>query len=236
MKIRAGIAAAAFAAILFASLPGLCAEPANLTALNRAALSETVEQLQQYELHRMNRGRLKPNPVVFPLHTIYQMVLQDQEFLLDKHNSVYENALMRLIALRSSRAADLSAGDGGKIADMFDAELIAVYTLPDRLKDQETILGVWKILEGAKYEMELLPERAAMAYNARKWAVSMYGGTLPVDVSAALEKLASEKLTADSALGMEKATSALSEKYSELFRKMAAGEKFDAAPERGGAK
>lgn len=214
--------------------PAAAEYPANITADNRAALAEAVETAQHFELHRMSRGRVRPNPIIFPLHTIYQMVMQDQNYLLRRHGEAYENSLMRMQDVYGDNVELTAGASGAELTAMFNAALLDSVVLRGRLEEEDTALGVWRVLEGSRMEMEMLPVRARMAFNALKWTGKYYGGNIPEDVYEEFRALAAAGLTPENIIEIESSTSALAMKYADFMSRVAAGwtpARSDANPE-----
>lgn len=208
--------------------------PVNITADNRVALAEAVDMAQHFELHRISRGRVRPNPIIFPLHTIYQVVMQDQDYLLRRHRDVYENALMRMQQVMADYG-DVAAGKrGAELMAAFNEALLDSAVLRKRLEEQDTALGIWRVLEGSRMEMEMLPVRAGMAFNALKWLGKFYGGNIPDDVYGEFRELSGLGLEPKNIIEIESSTAKLAMKYSEFMSRVSDGwtpARSDANPE-----
>ena len=225
------IAAAVAAALLLRAPAAGAQEAVNLSEENRAALADAVERLQQTELHRLNRGRFKPNPVLFPYHTIYQTVMQDQEYILDRQASAFRNSLLRLHKVFDAYPDVTPAAAGGAdIFARFETELISAYSLKEEFAGEETVLGIWLDFEESGMRMDLLPLRAGFALNAARWLSRFYGGTIPPGLVRQLELVMTDKPAPGSLFEADAYLKELSARYSRLVMEAVAPGERSAPP------
>ncbi len=127
----------------------LCAETTagddkvNLTQVNSIAVTRAVMRLQQTELTRVSRGRLKPNPVMFPQHTIYQDMLQNHDLLLDHLTHEYQNSLVMLGNVFADYLNVAASGNGHGDTLFFRRRLVDIYNLKPEAEKSESLLELW---------------------------------------------------------------------------------------------
>jgi hypothetical protein len=198
------------------------AETLNLTESNRIALSEKMLELQHTELMRATRGRQKSNPQPFPLHTTYQMMLQDQEMLIQRQTECYANSLAELGKVLDEFKPELESDEGEAAAAYFRSELIGLYDLRSPIAEADTILGVSMVFENSIFGMESLPLRARMALNARRWVMKKAGKSrIPAAIESQLDFYMRKWNNAYDVFQFEEAFAALSKDYAKLFLRFA---------------
>ncbi len=143
--------------------------PKNLTQSNRAAITAKIEDLQHTELMRVTRGRLKSNPVIFPFHTIYQTVLQQNDMLIRNQTDAFAGTLARLEKTFTLYKTETETTEGKAAEDYFRRELTRLYDISGPVSESKSFMDVWLALQSSIYGMEALPERAALALNAIRW-------------------------------------------------------------------
>jgi hypothetical protein len=201
-------------------------ESRNLTESNQSALAAKVEQLKHTELVSLNHGRLKPNPIIFPYHTMYQTILQDQELLIRIHTETFANTLARLEKVFSGYSSEPETIETKDIHAYFQSELILIYDLNGQLAKARSILEVSQALNNSTYGMEALPVRAALAMNAMRWfsAESVPGGP-PADIKPRLDLIMHKWTPAHDVFQLDMSLRELSGEYAKLFLSIAE-EKF----------
>jgi hypothetical protein len=215
------VAAALFTGAIFSS-PCMAGETLNLTESNRVALSDKVFELQHTELMRVNRGRLKSNPVMYPMHTIYQLVLQDQDLLVRRQADGFEGALSRLDKVLGEFPAELSTARGQKAAAYFRTELVRIYDLRAPLEKSGTLLEVSQAFESSMFGMEALPIRAGLALDAIRWSSKIQDEVAPREIfDKQLDALIGKWDPAFDVFQFGDGISALSKEYSKLFMSVA---------------
>jgi len=211
----AALAAAALAATA-------CASARNVTESNKTALSRRTREVQRAELFRVSRGRMRPVPVVFSQHGIYQHVLQNHELIIGEHTDYFGNAMSRMGKFYAESGPEARRAGGSASMESRMKELLRIYDLEPALEKCETLYEIWQAVEESKSAMEALPARAAMAANAAVWASEAYGGDPPESVSAKLEELAVRWPPARNVFEIEKNMKELAEAYAEMFAGIAA--------------
>ncbi len=208
--------------IAAASSAAFAGESRNLTENNRRALADRVAVLQHTELMRLNRGRLKANPVVFPLHTVYQTVLQNQDLLISELTRSFAVSLARLNKVFEEYNAATYTTDGHAVEIYFREELVRNYDLEKPLAESNSILEVSEAIDRSRYGMEALPERAALALGALKWITGDLdsGKRAPVTITA-LDSLMRKWEPASDVFQMDESLRKLSAEYSKLFLSLA---------------
>lgn len=210
-----------FAGVCAAS-PAAAGDAANLTESNRLVLAEKVLELQRMELMKVSRGRLKSNPIAFPMHTVYQMALQDQELLIRRQADGFANALAGLERVLSEFTPELGTDEGKAAAAYFRSELIRLYDLREPLAAADSLFKVAMTFDNSVIGMEALPLRAGMALNARRWAMKKAkGGRLPADIEAQLDLLMRKWGLVYDVFQLEEAVGALSKEYAKFFLRIA---------------
>jgi hypothetical protein len=203
--------------ILAAACPVVAvSESRNLTEINRGALSAKVDELQRSELVRIVRGRLSPNPIIFPFHTTYQTILQDQNLLISNHSETFSNTLKRLEKVYS----DYPAGYGASAAAhaYFGADLIRLYDLSEPLSKAKSLMEVSQALNYSTYGMEALPIRAALALNASKWLSENPIGDEPsAEIKSRLDLLMRKWTPAADVFQLDAELRSLSAEYAKIF-------------------
>ncbi|HOO55371.1 MAG TPA: hypothetical protein PLN69_01005 [bacterium] len=194
------------------------AETRNITEENKKALANVVETMQQTEMMRVSRGRLKSNPVIYPFHTIYQNLIQNQNYLIKNHTESYANALSRLLIVREDFLPDAVSGKGKIILDYYKRELIRQYDLAPQFETVKTLLETNDVLERSRAGLDAIPIRARLAFDARRWAFVCFGSEeLPEQFESRLDSLMREWKPAKDVFEVEESISELSLAYSELF-------------------
>ena len=194
----------------------------NLTQTNRAALTAKADELQRSELMRVTRGRLKASPVIFPFHTIYQAVLQQNDLLIRNQAESFAGSLARLEKTFDSYRPELGTQAGRDAQDYFRRELVRLYDLSGPLAGSKSLMDVWLAVQTSVYGMEALPSRAALALNAVRWlSKKQPGGKPPGDITPLLDPIIREWNPASDIFQTDVSLRALSADYSKLFLRAA---------------
>jgi len=197
-------------------------ESRNLTESNRRALASKVDELQHSELIRLTHGRPKANPIPFPLHTIYQTALQNQELLIRNQSESFANALARLGKVFENYPVELETAAGRAAEARFKAEIIRLYDLAEPLSDSTSLLEVYSAFENSGFGMEAVPARAALALNAVRWlSKDSENGEPPPDAAARLDTLMRRWKPAADVFQMDAGLRSLSSDYAQLFLSVA---------------
>jgi len=215
-------------ALLFLFLTALSVTRAegaeNLTTRNSEVLKDAVVRLQHTELMRVSRGRLKPNPIVLPHHTIYENVLLNQELIINDLTQAYENTLVRLVNLLDEYDEILPQSELEEIADYFQSELLSLYNLSGQVEEAETIIEIWRSIQSAMYGMRALPARARLACVSRRWLHDNYGHkNIPGPVRKELDTLMKSQGDFNDLFDMNDYLERLSGDYSSLFLRISGG-------------
>ncbi|GEM_PF-1971588 len=223
LKAAKALAVAVLAvAALAASADSASATARNMTESNKMALARRTREVQRSELFRVSRGRMRPNPVVFSRHGIYQHVLQNHDLIIKEHTDYFGNAMARMGKFYAESGPEARRADGSASMESRMKELLRIYDLEPALEKCETLYDIWQAVEESKGAMEALPARAAMAANAAVWASEAFDGDPPESVAAKLEELAGRWPPARDVFEMEKNLKELAEAYAELFAGIAA--------------
>ncbi len=204
------------AIIIAASTAVFASESRNLTESNRRVLADKVVELQHMELMRLNRGRLKANPVVFPLHTVYQTVIQNQNLLISELTGSFAVSLARLNRIFEEHNAITYSTDGHAVETYFREELVRNYDLEKPLADSKSILEVSQAIDRSRYAMEALPVRAALALNALKWLSGDIDVRQPVSDAPLIDAVMRKWEPASDVFQMDESVRRLSAEYSKL--------------------
>ena len=212
--------AAAFSAGFPSAAPAAVSR--NLTGNNRLVLAAKINDLQNTELMSLTRGRRKANPVQFPLHTVYQTVLQDQELLIRNQTENFANALAGLETVFKNFPSELASDEGREIEHYFRTELIRQYDLEPALSGAKSLLQVSKALDCSRFGMEALPVRAGLALNSLRWMSKKYKtGEPPARIIDRLNPIMKKWDPAPNVFKMDSALRELSAEYSRLFLSLA---------------
>jgi hypothetical protein len=222
-KMVKALAVAALIAASLAALSGPASAGArNMTESNKTALARRTREVQRAELFRVSRGRMRPNPVMFSQHGVYQHILQNHDLIIREHTDYFGNSMARLGKFYAEGGAEARRAGGSASMESRMKELLRIYDLEIALEKSETLYEIWLAVEESKSAMEALPARAAMAANAAVWASEAFDGDPPESVSAKLEELAVRWPPSRNVFEIEKNLKELAEAYAELFAGIAA--------------
>lgn len=228
MRYKTGAHLAVIITALLALLP--CARAAaasdttNMTKSNKSAVAAAVLRLQQTELTRISRGRLKLNPVLYSHHETYQNILMNHGLMVDRITGRYANSLAMLTDLFSDYAAFPQAGDLHGDSLFFKRRLIDIYDLAAEAEAAESLLELSRHVNSAGMNMQALPVRARLFLNTKKWLRAYYGDMpVPPGVRARLDELRGRESPLLNPFDLEAYVHELSADYARLLAAVVEG-------------